>query len=164
MSREEYSDTLRLVVQRRLVSASLIAYEHNDDVNTATGELELLFEGGACLHLACAGDGEGLVVSAEPWRDAFAPPLSPENEAFVRECGKHVRVSATTLGLQVPVGDSLRGYRMARNQFGTIAGLALDFSAVTIRFVVECDESYVMGADDPRFEAWGFTEDLDDPA
>jgi hypothetical protein len=50
------------------------------------GELQLRFAT-SVLRFRGAGDGERLEVSDEPWRDPFAPPLSPENEEFVKTHG-----------------------------------------------------------------------------
>ena len=49
-------------------------------------------------------------------------------------------------------------YRLVRNPFGTLAGVVLVFAHTTVRFVVNCDESYVLTPEDPRFHEWGFQE------
>lgn len=149
---------LERVLGKQLIDASRIVYEHDGTVETSRGDLELVFSGGDVLLFRVAGDGERLQIQEEAWRDAFAPPLSAENEEFVRKSGKYVRLDAHAVGPALPVGESLVRYRAIRNQFETVAGVRLEFTGSAMRFLVEGDESYVMTPEDPRFTEWGFTE------
>ncbi len=144
---------------KRLIGASRIVFEIDGTADVSCGDLELEFLGGDVLLFEGAGDGERLVVRREAWRDPFAPPLSEENQAYVQQCGKHVRVDAQAAAPTLPVGDTFIRYLPIRNQFGTLAGVRLAFTGSAVRFLVECDEAYVMTPEDPRFAEWGFTED-----
>jgi hypothetical protein len=150
---------LERIVGRQLVSASRIVYEFDGVVDVSCGDLELSFEGGEIVSLQCAADGERLTLAPVAWQDPFAPPLSPENEAFVQESGKYIRVDTNTAPPQLPVGCRLSRYVLIRNRFGTPAGVQLEFAGSAVRFLVECDEAYVMGMDDRRFTDWGFRAD-----
>ena len=150
---------LEHVVGKRLVGASRIVYEHDGATDVSCGDLEIAFSEGEVVLLGVAGDGERLRVQEGAWRDPFAPPLSPENEAFVQRSGKHIRLSALAVAPTLPVGDIFVRYLPIRNRFGTLAGVRLVFAGSAVRFLVECDEAYVLTPEDPRFTEWGFTED-----
>ncbi|HEX5720415.1 MAG TPA: hypothetical protein VF179_29945 [Thermoanaerobaculia bacterium] len=150
---------LERVLGKRLIGASRIVYEHDGVVEVSCGDLELEFSGGDVVLFGVAGDGERLRMQEAAWRDPFAPPLDAENEEYVRESGKHVRLDAREVGPTLPVGESLVRYVAIRNQFGTVAGVRLEFAGSAVRFLVEGDEAYVMTTEDPRFTEWGFTED-----
>jgi hypothetical protein len=150
---------LERVVGRQLVSASRIVYEFDGVADVSHGDLELSFEGGEVVSLQCAADGERLTLAPVAWQDPFAPPSSLENEAFVQQSGKYIRVDTKTAPPSLPVGDQLSRYVLIRNRFGTPAGVKLVFVGSAVHFLVECDEAYVMGVDDRRFADWGFRED-----
>lgn len=145
------------VVGKQLVGAGRIVHQH-DGAADVTGELELSFFEGGVVRLGIAGDGEQVRVHQGAWLDPFAPPLSPENEAFVRASGKDVRLDTVTVPPPLPIGDTLVRYVPIRNRFGTLAGVRLEFVGRAVRFLVECDEAYVMTPEDARFAEWGFTE------
>jgi hypothetical protein len=63
----------------------------NIDSEPNEGTVELIFEDGSLLLCKSRLDGETVVIGDRPWIDPFAPPLSPENEEFVRTCGKLTR-------------------------------------------------------------------------
>lgn len=149
---------LERVLGKQLIGASRIVYEHDGAVETSRGDLELVFSGGDVVLFEVGGDGERLRIQEEAWQDPFAPPLSAENEEFVRKSGKYVRLDARAVGPALPVGESLVRYRAIRNHFGSVAGVRLEFDGSAVRFLVEGDESYVMTSEDPRFTEWGFTE------
>jgi hypothetical protein len=150
---------LERMVGKRLDGASRIVFKHDGSADVSRGALELVFSGDDVLLFQAAGDGEHLRVLSEAWRDPFAPPLSPENEAFVQQSGKHVRLDARTVAPALPVGEIFTRYGPIRNRFGTLAGVRLAFTGSAVRFLVEGDEEYVMTPEDPRFAEWGFTED-----
>lgn len=149
---------LQRVVGRRLTSASRIVHEFAGQVDGDCGDLELTFDDGTIILLRGSGDGERLVMDGRAWVDPFEPPLSKENEAFVRQSGKAVRRDAQLIGAALPIGEVFENYRLVGNQFGTPAGVVMVFAGATVRFVVHCDESYVMTSDDPRFRDWGFQD------
>jgi len=150
---------LERVRGKRLVGSSRIVFEHDGTADVSSGGLELEFFGGDVLLFEVAADGERLRVLREAWKDPFTPPLSAENQAHVGQFGKHVRVDARAVAPALPVGDVFIRYLPIRNQFGTLAGVRLAFTGSAVRFLVECDEAYVMTPEDPRFAEWGFTED-----
>ena len=149
---------LERVLGKRLIGASRIMYEHDGVVEVSCGDLELVFSGGDLVLFEVAGDGGRLRMQETAWRDPFAPPLDAENEEYVRQSGKYVRLDAREVGPTLPVGESLVRYFPIRNQFGTVAGVRLEFAGSAVRFLVEGDEAYVMTPEDPRFTEWGFTE------
>jgi hypothetical protein len=147
------------VVGKRLVTANRIAYEFDGAVDVSCGALELRFEGGEIVFLRCAADGERMMLEQVAWHDPFAAPLSPDNEAFVQNSGKYIRVDTAAAPPSLTIGDELSRYALIRNRFGTCAGVRLEFVRRPVRFLVQCDEAYVMDLDDSRFTDWGFSED-----
>lgn len=57
------------------------------------GDLELALDD-RLVRFTHAPNCSALCVTDTPWDDDFAPPLSPENEAYVAECGKWTRYDA----------------------------------------------------------------------
>ena len=158
MITEAHLTVLKGALGRRLVRAWRVFYEHNGSIATDSGPLELELDDGFVILLKGAGDGERLTVAAERWADPFVGPLSRENAQFVRQSGKWVRVEASLSNLQFPLGKRLSHMRLLKNRFGTEAGVAFDFEGEWVRFLVECDDDYVMSLDDERFLEWGFVE------
>lgn len=151
-------ERLQRVVGRRLAAAGRIVHEFAAQVDADTGDLELTFDDGTVVLLRGGGDGERLVIDGCAWVDPSKRPLSEENEAFVRRSGKAVRRDAKLIGPTPSVGEMFETYRLIRNQFGRVAGATLVFVHTTVRFVVNCDDSYVLTFEDPRFRDWGFQE------
>lgn len=56
-------------------------------VDSQDGFIELWFDGGRCYRMGVTR-GHRLAIDTEPWADGFLPPLTPENEEWVREHGK----------------------------------------------------------------------------
>ena len=101
------------------------------------GELQLWFAAGIVVFRA-AGDGEHLEVLDEPWSDPFAPPLSSENEEFVRTHGAWQLVDVSTEpGYRGWVGKQLASFTLE----ATKATLALGDDEVSI--AVDVDELFV---------------------
>ncbi|MCB9538063.1 MAG: hypothetical protein H6704_17555 [Myxococcales bacterium] len=63
------------------------------ELGTDDGDLELLLDD-RLVRFTHAPNCSALCVTDTPWHDDFAPPLSPENEAYVAECGKWTRYDA----------------------------------------------------------------------
>lgn len=154
----DHQGALERVVGKRLVGASRIVYQYEGVADATCGDLELSFFDGDVVLLGVADDGEQLKVRQGAWLDPFAAPLSPENEEYVQKCGRHVRLDTAMVPPPMPIGDTLVRCLPIRNRFGTLAGVRLEFAKEAVRFLVECDEAYVMTLEDARFAEWEFTE------
>jgi hypothetical protein len=97
------------------------------------GELQLRIVGGT-LRFRVAGDGERLEVSDEPWSDPFAPPLSSENEEFVKRHGvwRLVDVSSER-GYRGWIGKRLAKVALAATK-ATLTSDAGDAMTVAVEF------------------------------
>jgi hypothetical protein len=139
-------DVARIAGQR-VARVFRIFYAFKGDVDRRCGALEIHFASGDVLLLDGQSDGESLALAWEPWTDPFAPPLSPENRAFVDQHGQWTRVDVST---EVPyralVDDAIQSADLLHNPFGTIAGLALHAGAGQLWFWIGVDESMVSEA------------------
>jgi hypothetical protein len=92
-------------------------------------------------------DGETLRVKTASWFDPFEGRSSPENQAFVAESGKWVRVPMSN---EAPYNEFINtkvcAVEILRNRFGNTAGFAIETSGRTLWFVVQGDESRVYWA------------------
>jgi hypothetical protein len=106
------------------------------------GDLQLGFADGSVLHFRVAGDGEQLEIGEEAYRDLFAPPLSPENEAFVKRSGawRLVDVSGEP-GYRDWIGKAL-----ARASITRSSATLTTSDGATMQVVVDRDELEVRHA------------------
>ena len=76
------------LVGRTLSAVTLVRYAGAAGPTHPTGPVALTFSDGLSVLMKPAADGELLDVTTGGWEDAFAEPLSEEDRAYVRRCGK----------------------------------------------------------------------------
>lgn len=130
------------MVGRSVTGVRRIFYEHQGSIDPTNGALELTLSDEATFLFDVASDGESLKVSYEPWQDPFTYPLSPENEAYVRESGKWTAVHAET-GIEQVMGAQIEGCRLVNNAAKKVVGIQLLTTQADISARVEFDEFYV---------------------
>lgn len=140
------SDLAR-IEDKVVTSISRVLYEHNSQLDTSDGPVELRFEDGEALLLEGSGDGETLRISWSPWQDPFAPRISDENAAYVQEHGKWTRTDVShEHGYRDLVGEALAEAAPLFNEFGRLSGMKLVTETRTMWFVIEGDECHVRWA------------------
>ena len=141
---EEYINLIKPYLSKHIITISRICYVYKNETDFETGPLELKFTGNMVLHLTGKGDGERLAVNNAHWRDPFAQPLDTDTQEYVQ---KHGKWTLFDMSDQQPydrfLGQPLDSLRFIRNQFGTIAGLEMNFKEQMLNFIVNCDEDYV---------------------
>ena len=87
-------DLVRARIGSTLTRIRRVHYKFQGAIDAEKGDIELWF-GDRVLWFRCASNGQDLLVDQGSWQDHFAPPLSPENEAYVRESGHEVAVDVS---------------------------------------------------------------------
>lgn len=138
------TDIETALLGRIVASIRRVIFELAGRSRTGNGPLELGFTDGNSLLFQPAPDGECLAVSVGPWTDPFTPPLSDENETFVKEHGKWTGLDISN---KVPfnqiVGSKAEFVLPIRNLRNGVVGLEVSFSSVVLRAEVEADELIV---------------------
>jgi hypothetical protein len=149
---------LLAAVGSRLADVARVHYEHAGRVDTATGPLELGFEGGRTLVLITGAHGEWLRVDPQKWEDAFPEPLADEDRAYVEAHGKLSRFDARGWpGYAEAVGRPLTGIRWLAREWGAVGGAELAFGPAALTCVSWGDEEYVFPGPAAAVPVeWGF--------
>ena len=74
----------------RILGLRRVFYQVAGSLDTERGPIEVTLAGGQVFVLRAYIDADTLQVDNAAWDDPFAEPLSVENRAFVKECGKLV--------------------------------------------------------------------------
>jgi hypothetical protein len=140
-------------IGKRIVRIRRIFYELEGVVERHEGPVELSFADGEMVWFDVGPDGESLAVLNGCWVDHFAPPLSPENEEYIRTHGKY---SAFDVGEEAGYRDLVNENiadvrRLVEERRSKIVGLVIIFSVGQLRIEVEADDLYVTLG--PRFDA-----------
>src|SRR5579864_8330800 len=80
---------------KTVVGVRRILYVYQGVVTKDEGALELRFHDGSTALFDTTGSGT-MQVTSQPWVDPFAPPLSPENVAYVHRYGKWTAFDLTS--------------------------------------------------------------------
>jgi hypothetical protein len=80
---------------KTVVGVRRILYVYQGAVTKDEGALELSFHDGSTALFDTAENGN-MQVTSQPWVDPFAPPLSPENVAYVHRYGKWTAFDLTS--------------------------------------------------------------------
>ena len=149
---------LSAAVGARLEGVARVHWMRGDDVDAATGPLELAFDDGRLLHLTTAPNAESLWVRAERWEPSPEWPLTDEDRAYIAEHGTEARVDARSQpGWADALGRRLEGVRWLANEFGVLAGAELDFGGARMTFVSWGDDEWVFPGDASSIPpGWGF--------
>lgn len=147
------------IINLKVVEIHLIQYVlpsgeiEDDDV-----ELEIVFQKSSCLLLSSASDGERVHIRREPWVDPYYEPISDENREFIQESGKWSLFLANDHpSFASVIGKRINNVEKIHNEFGVLAGLAIDFQEKTLCFCVYCDEGKIFwGKDDLKMMELGF--------
>jgi hypothetical protein len=130
-----YDDTVERI--------SRLRYEVGGEVTSDPGDgaVEVVFAAGGVLFCDTGADGDSLKLQDFAWTDPFAPPLSPENEEYVRTSGKWVRhdVSAEEPFTHL-VGGKLFDVAPMAGSNGKLYGLLLDISGYKLAIYANADE------------------------
>jgi hypothetical protein len=139
--------SLRRLVGRRVVRIDRVLFEAEGAIEGDDGPIEIELAEGHVVLLDGATDGESIRVRETPWEDPFPEPLTAENRAFVAESGRWIRVlSSGEQNYSELVGAPITGVQVLENEFGRIAGAAIETEARTLWFVVQGDEARVRWA------------------
>jgi hypothetical protein len=127
-----------------IVSVRRVLYCLRGDIVSGAGPIELVFSDGSVVVLDAGSDGEELAQSTSCWVDAFAPPLSAENQRFVDESGKW---TAFDVSGQAPysrlVGAAVEGVEVHVTPSGKVVGTTIRAGNVVVRAEVEADDLIV---------------------
>lgn len=110
----------------------------------ADGAVEIVFAAGGVLFCDIGADGDSITTQDFAWADPFAPPLSPENDDYVRTSGKWVRhdVSAEEPFASL-IGRKLFDVAPMAGSTGKLYGLLLDISGDKLAIYANGDEVHV---------------------
>lgn len=126
----------------RITRIDRVFFQSDGAVDPDDGPIELHLDDGSVFLFDGEPDGETLRVRALSWCDPFEGKLSMENEAFVAESGKWVRVAVSD---EAPYNDLINvevcDVEVLKNRFGNVAGFAIKTSVRTLWFVVQGDEA-----------------------
>ena len=91
---ESTLDIVRARIGSTITRIRRIHYEFQGSLEREEGDIELWF-GDLVMWFRSAPNGQDLRVDQEGWKDYFAPPLSPSNEAFAKESGHYVAIDVS---------------------------------------------------------------------
>jgi hypothetical protein len=77
------------LVGRSVGKIRRVYYVHGDEIDRHAGALELTLDDGTVLLFDSASDGEALRVHSGSWDDPFKPPLSAEDQEYIRQHGRY---------------------------------------------------------------------------
>ena len=121
-----------------------VRYEISGNVRSEGGPLEITFVDDTVVVLRPAPDGERLAIETSKWIDTLAPPLSAENEEYVRTHGKWTAVDLSTRSpFSKLVGTEAELVSPVLNPHGSIVGFEAAFPLGVIRAEVVADELVV---------------------
>jgi hypothetical protein len=147
LSHAPRSDAAQRIVGLEIERIDRIFYEFMGVIEADEGALEVHFTDGSVARFDGGATGESLGVDDHAWVDPFAGELSPENEAFVAQCGKWTRVPVST---EAPyrelIGATVNAVTILHDRFGRESALALETDARTLWFVAGGDECRVCWA------------------
>jgi hypothetical protein len=142
----EHQTTLDVVCARigsTLTRIRRVHYEFQGTLDREKGDIELWFDD-RVLWFRCASNGQDLRVEQEGWKDHFAPPLSPENEAFVRESGHEVAVDVSdTPPYNDLVKHDVDAVEPVVDQWQHLIGVCVRAGGAALRIYVDADELFV---------------------
>lgn len=142
-----HSDAAQRIVGLEIARIDRIFFEFMDVIESEAGPLEVHFTDGSVILLDEGPDGDSLRVDTQPWVDPFAGELSPENEAFVAQCGKQTRVPVSDDPLyRELVGATVKSITVLQNRYGRESAIAVETDARTLWFAVGADECHVFWA------------------
>jgi hypothetical protein len=145
----EHQTTFELVrahVGSTVTRIRRIHYEFQGTLDREQGDTELWF-GDRVLWFRCASNGQSLRVVRQGWKDLLAPPLTPENQAFVKECGREVAVDVSGEPPYAALTDQvLEEIEPLLDQWQHLVGVRVRAGAGNLRIYVDGDELLVTAA------------------
>jgi hypothetical protein len=129
----------------RLVRIRRAFYEFQGVVERDKGPVELSFDSGTVMYFDVGADAESLAPMEGPWVDYFSPPLSAENEEYVRTHGKDVAFDVSNeYAYRRLIGRKVSKVREIFNATAPkVTGLIIEFDDAHLRVEVVADDLYV---------------------
>ena len=142
-----HSDAAQRIVGLQIARIDRVMFEFMGVIDSDEGALEVHFTDGSVMLFDEGPDGDSLQVDTHPWVDPFAGELTPENAAFVEQCGKQTRVPVSHEDrYRELVGATVNAVTILQNRFGRAAAVAIETGARTVWFAVGGDACRVFWA------------------
>lgn len=142
-SEERSLSSLKELEGKSLSRISRILFEHRGELDESDGAVELNAFGEVFL-LDGAPDGQSLRLRRQAWIDPFTEPLSAENQSFVQEHGKWVRVDKSDEEKFASlVAKPISRVVALADEHGVISGVRITVEDSSMWVVVQGDECRV---------------------
>jgi hypothetical protein len=136
-------DDLERLVGATIRAVRRVHHVHQGVANRDVGIIELELSSGAIASFDVGSDGEGLVLTREPWTDPFEHRLDEKNLAWIAEYGKLTAFDVSgEVDWQPLIGAAVTSVEPLWHSY-KLVGARLTTQAGTIEIVGDYDELFV---------------------